>query len=158
MMDSVPSRRFGCAIALAADFVLAAETAYFLQPFTRIGLAADGGPTMPLALLIGKARTMEMLLLGERISARQAETWWLIYCCVEEAALLTEAELLSRRLAAGSILAMGLTRTCVAAAIGDIDSAVAREADAQRTAANSQDVAEGTWAVTEKRKPVFRGA
>ena len=65
----------GCSIALMGDFIIAAESAYFLQAFRRIGLVPDGGSTYLLALAIGRARAMEMTLFGEKIPAAQAEEW-----------------------------------------------------------------------------------
>ena len=74
----------GCSIALAGDFVLAGSSAYFLQAFVNIGLVPDGGSSWLLARAIGRARATRMMMLGEKISAAQAEEWGLIYKAVED--------------------------------------------------------------------------
>ena len=86
-----PAAGIGCSIALAADFVLASSSAYFLQAFVNIGLVPDGGASWMLPRLVGKARATEMMLLGERIGADKAEQWGLIYKAVADEALMAEA-------------------------------------------------------------------
>ena len=67
-----PAAGAGCSLALSADIVIAARSAYFLQAFVNIGLIPDAGATWLLPRLAGRARAMEMMMLGERISAEQA--------------------------------------------------------------------------------------
>ena len=74
----------GCSYALMGDLVVAAESAYFLQAFRRIGLVPDGGATWMLPKLVGKARAMELMLLGEKLPARTALDWGLINRCVSD--------------------------------------------------------------------------
>ncbi len=74
----------GCSLALAADFTLAARSAYFLEAFVNIGLVPDGGTTWMLARQVGKARATEMMMLGERLPAEKAEAWGLIHAAVDD--------------------------------------------------------------------------
>jgi len=73
-----PCAGAGCSLALAADIVIAARSAYFLQAFVNIGLIPDAGATWLLPRLAGRARAIEMMMLGERIPAQQALGWGLI--------------------------------------------------------------------------------
>jgi 2-(1,2-epoxy-1,2-dihydrophenyl)acetyl-CoA isomerase len=81
--------------------VVAAESAYFLQAFRRIGLVPDGGSTYLLPRLVGKARAMEMMLLGDKIPAATALSWGLINRCVPDAELMATATTIAKELAAG---------------------------------------------------------
>jgi 2-(1,2-epoxy-1,2-dihydrophenyl)acetyl-CoA isomerase len=154
-----PAAGIGCSLALAADFCIAGETAYFLQAFVNIGLVPDGGASWMLARLIGKARATEMMLLGERIHGPKAAEWGLIYKSVSDEAVLDEARTLAARLAAGPTIAIGLMRKGLAEALdSDYASALFNEARNQRTAGGSADAMEGAASFLMKRKPVFRGA
>ena len=73
-----PAVGIGCSLALAADLIVAAESAYFLLAFVNIGLVPDGGSTAFLPARIGYARAAEMAMLGERVPATQALDWGLI--------------------------------------------------------------------------------
>ena len=153
-----PAAGIGCSLALCSDFAIASKSAYFLQAFVNIGLVPDGGSTWMLPRLIGKARATQMMLLGEKISGEQAADWGLIYKCVEDADLQTEAKTLAARLANGPTLALGLMRQNIAAALEmDYASAMTREAEAQRIAGKSADATEGGMSFLQKRKPVFAG-
>ena len=91
----------GCSFALMGDLIVAGESAYFLQAFRRIGLIPDGGSTYLLPRMIGRARAMEMTLLGERLPAAKALEWGLINRCVPDAELMPTALALAQELAAG---------------------------------------------------------
>jgi 2-(1,2-epoxy-1,2-dihydrophenyl)acetyl-CoA isomerase len=154
-----PAAGIGCSLALAADFCLADETGYFLQAFVNIGLVPDGGASWMLARLVGKARATEMMLLGERIHAPQAADWGLIYRYVPDGRLMSEAQALAHRLAAGPTMALALMRQGLAEALdGDYAAALQREAENQRKAGGSADAIEGAASFLMKRKAVFRGA
>lgn len=149
----------GCSIALAGDFVLAGNSAYFLQAFVNIGLVPDGGSTWLLARAIGRARATRMMMLGEKIGAAQAEEWGLIYKAVEEAALMDEATALAQRLAEGPTLAYATMKRNIATALdGTINDVLLAEAEGQRLAGASADAMEGGMAFLQKRKAVFTGA
>ena len=154
-----PAAGIGCSIALAADFVVAGRSAYFLQAFVNIGLVPDGGASWMLPRLVGRARATEMMMLGEKIAAERAENWGMIHACVDDEALMPRALALAGRLAAGPTGALGLMRRNSAAAMdGTYAEALGREAAGQRTAGGTADAAEGGTAFLQKRKPAFRGA
>ena len=153
-----PAAGVGCSMGLSGDFVLAGKSAYFLQAFVNIGLVPDGGSTWLLARAIGKARATQMMMLGERISAEQAESWGLIYRAVDDAALMDEALALATRLAAGPTVSLATMRRNIMTALdGTFDETLRAEAEGQRIAGGSQDAREGGLSFLEKRKPVFRG-
>jgi 2-(1,2-epoxy-1,2-dihydrophenyl)acetyl-CoA isomerase len=153
-----PAAGVGCSLALCSDFAIASKSAYFLQAFVNIGLVPDGGASWMLPRLIGKARATQMMLLGEKISGDQAADWGLIYKCVEDADLMTEANALAARLANGPSLALGIMRQNIATALEmDYASALLREAEGQRIAGASADAMEGGLSFLQKRKPVFQG-
>ncbi len=147
----------GCSLALLGDIVVAAESAYFLQAFRRIGLIPDGGSTYMLPRAIGKARAMEMALLGERVPAAKALEWGLINRCVPDAELMPTALAIAAELASGPA-SLGLTRQAIWASL---DSGWAeqlhRERVGQGVAGQTQDFVEGVRAFLEKRPAKFQG-
>jgi 2-(1,2-epoxy-1,2-dihydrophenyl)acetyl-CoA isomerase len=147
----------GASLALACDLIVAAESAYFLQAFRRIGLVPDGGSTYLLPRLIGKARAMELMLLGEKLPAQTALEWGLINRCVPDAELMTTALALTAQLADGPA-SLGLTRNLVWASL---DAAwhdqVEAEAFAQGDAQRTEDAREGVMAFVQKRPAAFKG-
>ncbi len=148
----------GCSLALACDFCVAAESAYFLQAFVNIGLVPDGGVSWILPRLVGRARAAEMLMLGEKIHGRKAVDWGLIHRCVEDHMLENEARALAKRLAAGPTKALGLMKANLYGAMGhSLVSALDNEAAAQRDAAGTEDAKEGIGAFLGKRAPRFKG-
>ncbi len=154
-----PAAGIGCSLALAADFCVASETAYFLQAFVNIGLVPDGGASWMLPRLIGRARATEMMLLGEKVPAAKALDWGMIHRVVADDALDAEALALAGRLAAGPTVAFGLARRQLHAAYeGDYAAAMDREAENQRSARGTADSNEGGMAFLQKRKPAFKGA
>jgi 2-(1,2-epoxy-1,2-dihydrophenyl)acetyl-CoA isomerase len=153
-----PAAGIGCSMGLCSDFAIAGKSAYFLQAFVNIGLVPDGGASWMLPRLIGKARATQMMLLGEKIGGEQAADWGLVYKCVEDADLMTEAHALATRLANGPTLAIGLMRQNIQTALEmDYASALLREAEAQKIAGKSADAMEGGLSFIQKRKPVFMG-
>ena len=154
-----PAAGVGCSIALAGDFVIAGESAYFLQAFVNIGLVPDGGSTWLLARAIGRARATRMMMLGEKISASQAEEWGLIYMAVDDATLMDEARALAQKLAEGPTLAYATMKRNISTALdGTISEVLLAEAEGQRTAGASADAMEGGMAFLQKRKAIFTGA
>jgi 2-(1,2-epoxy-1,2-dihydrophenyl)acetyl-CoA isomerase len=147
----------GCSLALVGDLIVAGESAYFLQAFRRIGLVPDGGSTYLLPRMIGRARAMEMTLLGERVSAAQALEWGMINRCVADDQLMAEAAKLARQLADGPG-SLTLTRKLIWKSL-DTDWAeqLEAEADTQAIAGRSADFVEGVKAFLEKRPAVFTG-
>ena len=154
-----PAAGIGCSLALTADFCITSDTAYFLQAFVNIGLVPDGGASWLLPRLIGKARAVEMMMLGERVPAAKALDWGMIHRVVADELLDAEAFALAERLAAGPTLALGLMKRGVSHAFETgYEAAMAREAEHQRRARGSADSMEGGAAFMQKRKPAFKGA
>ena len=148
----------GCSLALLGDLIVAAKGAYFLQAFRRIGLVPDGGSTYLLPRMIGRVRAMEMVLLGERVPARQALEWGLISRVTSDADLMPEALKLAQALANGPA-SLGLSRQLVWAALeNDWASQLHRERLAQRVAGKTNDFVEGVAAFLEKRPAAFSGS
>jgi len=148
----------GCSLALAADFCVASESAYFLHAFVNIGMVPDGGASWMLPRLIGRARAAEMMMLGERVGATRALDWGMVHKVVADDALDAEAWALAERLAAGPSVALGLMRRALHAGFdSDYAAALAREAQDQRSARATLDGEEGGRAFFEKRPPRFLG-
>lgn len=153
-----PCAGAGCSLALAADIVIAARSAYFLQAFVNIGLIPDAGATWLLPRLAGRARAMEMMLLGDRIPAEQAAEWGLISRVVEDEHLMSEAVLLATNLAQGPTVALGLIRRLARDAEQlSLSEALAAERVAQRQAGETQDFKGAVIAFLQKRQPRFGG-
>jgi len=148
----------GAAIALGADIVVAATDSYLLLAFANIGLVPDAGATWLIAKAAGRAKVLEMALLGERLSAHAAKEAGLVTHIVDESVLLDTAMGYARRLAAKPTVALGLIRKQVKAALsGTLEETLALEAEHQSLAARSQDFQEGVAAFLQKRKPEFKG-
>jgi len=148
----------GCSAALAADIVVAAESASFLLAFARIGLMPDGGATATVAASIGRARAMRMALLAEPLTAREAYDAGLVTHLAPDDSFPSLVDTLVRRLAAGPPLALAASKKAVnAATLPHLDAALERERHGQTVLLRTSDVAEGMRAFSEKRKPVFGG-
>ena len=148
----------GANIALACDIVLAARSASFVQSFARLGLVPDSGGTYFLPRLVGVARAMGLALLGDRISAEDAERWGLIWKAVDDARLLEEATAIARTLAEGPTKGYGLIKKAIYASAGNsLDAQLDLERDLQREAGFSADYREGVAAFMQKRKPSYKG-
>jgi 2-(1,2-epoxy-1,2-dihydrophenyl)acetyl-CoA isomerase len=148
----------GCNIALACDIVLAARSASFVQVFARVGLVPDSGGTWILPRLIGDARARGLALLAEPLSAEKAEDWGLIWKCVDDAALASEAQKLCEHFAAAPTQGLALIKRALNASAGnDLNAQLDLERDLQRAASLTPDYAEGVRAFMEKRKPKFTG-
>jgi 2-(1,2-epoxy-1,2-dihydrophenyl)acetyl-CoA isomerase len=152
-----PAAGVGAAFALMGDLVVAADTAAFTPAFARVGLVPDGGASWLLPRLVGKARAMEMALLGDPIPAKQALAWGLINRCVPADQVMPTAMELARRLANGPA-SLGLTRRLILEGLdGDWETQLQAEAAAQGAAGRTEDFREGISAFLDKRAPVFRG-
>ena len=148
----------GANFALGCDLVIAAPSASFIQAFARIGLVPDCGGTWLLPRLVGRARALGLSMLGDRVSAAEAERIGLIWRCVgDDAALPVEAAALAGRLAEMPVKALAQTRAALdAAAALDYAGALGAEARLQSALGAAADYQEGVAAFMAKRKPVFR--
>lgn len=147
----------GCSLALMGDLIVAAEEAYFLQAFRRIGLVPDGGASFMLPRLIGRARAMEMTLLGERVPAATALAWGLVNRVTPADGLAEAAADYARRLADGPA-SLGLTRRLVwRGETAGWEEQLRAEREAQAEAGRTADFVEGVRAFAEKRPARFQG-
>ena len=148
----------GANIALAADIVIAARSASFVQAFSRIGLVPDSGGTWILPRLVGSARATGLALLAEKLGAEEAERWGLIWKAVDDDQLAAEAQALAARLAQGPTKGYALLkRAMYASPTNSLDAQLDLERDLQREAGLSEDYREGVRAFKEKRDPRFQG-
>jgi 2-(1,2-epoxy-1,2-dihydrophenyl)acetyl-CoA isomerase len=149
----------GLSLALAADLIVAGESAYFMLAFVNIGLVPDGGSSVFVPSRIGFARAAEMAMLGERVTAAQALDWGLINRVVADGAFDDEVAALRDRLAAGPTRSYaGTKRQLNQWLYTRMEDQLQFEADIQQEMAASGDFAEGVAAFMEKRPAAFGGA
>jgi len=147
----------GANIALACDIVLAAESASFVQAFSKIGLIPDAGGTWLLPRLVGRGKALGLAMLGDKLKADQAERLGLIWQCVPDAELAAQAQTLGERLAGLPTRALAATRQAMDASdLMSLDQALAAEAQLQGQLGASHDYLEGVSAFFNKRAPVFK--
>jgi 2-(1,2-epoxy-1,2-dihydrophenyl)acetyl-CoA isomerase len=147
----------GANLALGCDIVIAARSASFIQAFSKIGLVPDCGGTWLLPRLLGRARALGLALTGDKLPADEAARLGLIWQCVEDSALADASMAMAQRLAAMPVKALAATRQAFdAAALLDMDGALALEARVQRELGHSGDFAEGVAAFQQKRSPQFK--
>jgi 2-(1,2-epoxy-1,2-dihydrophenyl)acetyl-CoA isomerase len=146
----------GMNLALAADIVIAARSASFSQAFIRIGLIPDAGGTYFLPRLVGEARARALAMLGETLTAAQAEAMGLVWKLFDDERLAEEALSMAEALADKPAGAMAATKQAfAAAAVNGLDAQLAWERDAQQRLGRSADFAEGVRAFAEKRPASF---
>ena len=146
----------GANFAFGCDLVLAARSASFIQAFSKIGLVPDCGGTWLLPRLVGRAQALGLALLGDKLTAEDAQRIGLIWRCVDDAVLMQEAAALAARLAEMPVKALAQTRHALDAAdhLG-YAAALAAEARLQSAMGASNDYREGVAAFMAKRKPRF---
>jgi 2-(1,2-epoxy-1,2-dihydrophenyl)acetyl-CoA isomerase len=148
----------GFSFALTGDIIMAAQSAKFIQVFSRIGLIPDMGSTYLLPQVIGRARALKMMMTNEPIMADTALEWGMISDCVADEELMPMARDLAARLAKGPTLALVATRAMVDEAEGhDFEPHVRRELEVQMEIGQTADATEGVAAFVEKRQAVFTG-
>jgi 2-(1,2-epoxy-1,2-dihydrophenyl)acetyl-CoA isomerase len=148
----------GCTVALAGDFIIASDKAYFLQAFRHVGVAPDAGTAYLLTRAVGRVRAMEMMLLGEKIFAEQAFNWGLINRAVAPEEVESAALDIARNLASGPTKALGaIRRSCWHALDADFAGQLERDRIVQRELGKAADHQEAIKAFFEKRRAVFTG-
>ena len=153
-----PAAGAGANLALAADVVIAAESAYFLQAFTRIGLMPDAGGTFWLPRQMGMAKAMGAALFAEPVSARQASDWGMIWEAVPDAEFEAHWQARAAQLAKGPTLAYrNLKRALRESWENGLSSQLDLEAKLQGDLGGTRDFQEGVVAFHDKRKADFEG-
>lgn len=149
---------FGCNLALAADFTVAATDAVFWEPFLERGFSPDSGSTWLLPRLVGLARARRMLLLGEKVAGSDAADWGLIHRAVQAPELEDAAEQLLGRLASGPTVATGLAKQALAFGLhASLSESLAQELFNLELACRTADFKEGLEAFRQRRDPKFQG-
>jgi 2-(1,2-epoxy-1,2-dihydrophenyl)acetyl-CoA isomerase len=153
-----PAAGAGMSFALMGDMILCARSAYFLQAFRRIGLVPDCGSTWLLPRLIGKARSVELSLMGERLPAEKALEWGLVKRVYDDAALREETMKLAHELANGPTVALSLIRKLYwNSPDNSFEDQLNLEFESQRIAGSTEDFKEGLAGFLEKRPAKFKG-
>lgn len=148
----------GMNLALGCDLVVAGRSARFSQIFVRRGLSVDFGGTWLLPRLVGLHRAKQLALLGEIISAEEAERVGVVNRVVDDHELDGAVAAWADRLAAGPPLALELTKRMLQGSLSlSMDEALQFEAAAQSVNLGSSDTREGVLAFLQKRAPVFEG-
>ncbi len=148
----------GANLALACDVVIAAENAFFLQAFTRIGLIPDAGGTWFLPRQVGLARAMGAALFAEPVSAAEAAEWGMIWEAVPEAEFEARWRARAAYLASGPSVAFARAKRALRASYdNDLEAPLKLEARLQGECGRSRDFKEGVLAFVEKRKARFEG-
>ena len=148
----------GANLALACDVVIATESASFIQAFTRIGLIPDAGGTWALPRQIGMARAMGAMLFADKVSARQAADWGMIYEAVPDDSFAARWQDRARQLASGPTATYAALKEALRDSPGnDLAAQLAVEARLQGQCGRTQDFREGVTAFLEKRPARFTG-
>lgn len=153
-----PAVGAGLSVALAGDIIVMARSAYLLLAFANIGLVPDAGATWLVAKSTGRAKALEMALLGEKIFADEAKAIGLVGRVVDDGAVMEQAAAIARKLANGPSIALGMIRKQVASAlVSDFTDTLEIERVNQARAGRTADFREALAAFAEKRKPSFKG-
>ncbi|MGH9467505.1 MAG: enoyl-CoA hydratase [Terriglobales bacterium] len=147
----------GCELAMACDFILAADTAVFGQPEVTLATMPGAGGTQRLTRLVGKAKAMEMCLTGRRMDASEAERAGLVSRVVPAAELMSEARAVAAKMAALSLPAVMMIKESINAAYEmPLAEGLRFERRAFQATFAIEDRREGMAAFSEKRKPNFK--
>jgi len=148
----------GANIAFACDVVIAATSVAFIQAFSKIGLIPDSGGTFFLPRLIGFGKASALMMLGDKVSAADAEKMGMIYKVVDDATLYIEAMAVARTLSEMPTKGIAYTKQLLNQSMSNsLVQQLNAEAKAQVAASQTNDYQEGVNAFLEKRKAVFRG-
>ncbi len=153
-----PAAGAGANLALAADVVIAAQSAFFIQAFARIGLVPDAGGTYWLPRQMGFAKAMGAALFADKISADQAANWGMIWESVPDDAFASVVHERAEKLATGPSKAYKYIKQALRASFDNsLDEQLALEARLQGKAGKTRDFVEGVMAFMEKRPPKYEG-
>ncbi len=148
----------GANIALACDIVLASENASFIQAFSKIGLIPDSAGTFFLPRLIGIQKATALMMLGDKVTAQEAENLGMIYKCFSSETFDDEVLKMATKLANMPTKALGLTKRLMNNSLtNNLEQQLQLESDLQIEASSTNDYSEGVTAFVEKRKPIFKG-
>jgi 2-(1,2-epoxy-1,2-dihydrophenyl)acetyl-CoA isomerase len=148
----------GANIALSCDICVATESASFIQAFSKIGLIPDSGGTFILPRLIGMQKAAALMMLGDKVSAKDAEQMGMIYKWFADATFAEDSLNLAKTLASMPTRGLGLTKKALnLSTISDLSAQLETEEEFQTIAGSTYDYKEGVAAFLEKRKPVFKG-
>ncbi|KAF1043166.1 MAG: 1,2-epoxyphenylacetyl-CoA isomerase [Herbaspirillum frisingense] len=148
----------GATLVLGCDIVIAKESAYFIQGFSKLGLMPDGGASQFLPQRIGTARAMALCMLNDKLDARQAADWGLIWRCVPDQEFEAASQALVRQLATSATRALALTKQAIyAAQTNTLNQQLDLETVSQRALGYTDDYLEGAAAFREKRSAGFKG-
>ena len=153
-----PAAGAGANLALAADVVIATESAYFVQAFTRIGLIPDAGGTYWLPRQVGSAKALGAALFGDKISAREAADWGMIYEAIDDAEFGPHVARRAMHLAKGPTVAYRHLKTAIRGSFDNtLDAQLALEAKLQGNCGETRDFKEGVMAFIQKRPAAYEG-
>ena len=148
----------GANIALACDIVIAAQSSTFIQAFSKIGLVPDSGGTFFLPRLIGFQNASALMMLGDKLSATDAQSMGMIYKVFSDETFMDEVLKLADNLSKMPTKAIGYTKRLLNESMtNNLQEQLIQEGSLQVEAANSFDYKEGVNAFLEKRKPEFKG-
>ena len=148
----------GANIALSCDLVVASNKASFIQAFSKIGLIPDSGGTFFLPRLIGFQKATALMMLGDKVTAEEAEELGMIFKVISSESFNEEVEKLAVKLANMPTKALGLIKELLnKSIINTLEQQLELEGKLQIEAALSEDYTEGVNAFMEKRKPIFKG-
>lgn len=148
----------GANIALACDVVIAASSASFIQAFSKIGLIPDSGGTFFLPRLIGFQKASALMMLGEKVSASDAEKIGMIYKVVDDESLIEESMRIAVTLSQMPTRGLALTKKALNQSFTkSLTEQLATEEKLQIEAGRTHDYNEGIHAFMEKRTPIFKG-
>jgi 2-(1,2-epoxy-1,2-dihydrophenyl)acetyl-CoA isomerase len=148
----------GANIALACDIVIATQSSTFIQAFSKIGLVPDSGGTFFLPRLVGFQNASALMMLGDKVSALDAQSMGMIYKVFSDETFMDEVLKLADNLSKMPTKAIGYTKRLLNESMtNNLQEQLIQEGSLQVEAANSFDYKEGVNAFLEKRKPEFKG-